>query len=98
MAVDPLLFEQRLEMVIRGSHAFGSAHKQDAVVAQREMKEREDLFLKLRADIDKNIAAADEVEARKRCIAQQIMDREDDRRAQIARHAITVMLLDEEAF
>ena len=52
-----------------------AAEKQDAAFAQREMEQREDLLLRLGAQIDQEIAAGDQVEARERRIGQHILRR-----------------------
>ena len=61
------------------------------------MEQREDFLLNLGAQIDEKVAAADQVEARERRIGDQIMDGEDDRRSQLARHPIALIFLGEEA-
>jgi hypothetical protein len=96
MPVDPLFFEDRLKLVAGAAHGFRGAEKQDAAFAQGKMEQREDFLLNLGAQIDEKVAAAYEVEARERCIGDQIMDREDNRRTQLARHPIALSFLGEE--
>ena len=70
MPEDPLLLGDRLEPVGKVAHGFGGAENEDSALVQREMEQREDLLLHLGAQVDQDIAARYEIEARERRIGQ----------------------------
>ena len=63
MPVNPMLFANRLEAIRNVTDRFGGAQKKHTSLAQREMEQRQDLPLRLRAQVDEQIAAGDEIEA-----------------------------------
>ena len=96
MPKNPLLFGDRFEPVGEVADRFGGAENEDSALAQREMEQREDLLLHLGTQVDQDVAAGYEVEARERRIGQKILRREYHRFAQLARHAVAMILLGEE--
>ena len=72
MPIDPLRLGDRLEAVVETADRLGAAEKQDAALAQREMEQQKDLLLRFRAQIDQQVAAGDQVEARERRVGQHI--------------------------
>ena len=70
MPEDPLLLGDRLEPVGKVAHRFGRAENEDSALVQREMEQREDLLLHLGTQVDQDIAARYEIEAREWRIGQ----------------------------
>ena len=92
-----MLLADRLEAIRNAADRFGGAEKEHAALAQREMEQGQNLPLRLRAQVDEQIAAGDEVEARERRVGQQALAREHHRLTQFAHDLIVVVLLGEEA-
>ena len=63
MPVNPVLLADRLEAIRNAADRFGGTQKKHTSLAQREMEEGQDLPLRLRAQVDEQIAAGDEIEA-----------------------------------
>ena len=61
------------------------------------MEQQKNLFLRVGAQIDQEVTARDQVEARERRIGQHILRREDHRPAQLRHHPVAVLLLCKEA-
>ncbi len=95
--IEPLRLGDHLEAAVGVADRLRAAKKQNAALAQREMEKRDDLRLRLGAQIDQKIAARNQVEARERRIGQHILHREDHRRAQFGQYPVTVILLRKEA-
>ena len=55
------------------------------------------MLLRVAVQVDQQIAARDQVEPRKRRVAQQVVQREEHRLAQLATDAVAARLADEEA-
>ena len=53
--------------------------------------------LRFGAQIDQQVAAGDQIEARERRIGQHVLDREDDHPAQLGHHPVAMVLLGKEA-
>ena len=70
MPEDPLLLGDWLEPIGKVAHCFGGAENKNSALVQREMEQREDLLLHLGAQVDQDIAARYEIEARERRIGQ----------------------------
>ena len=87
----------RLKLVAGAGHGFRRAEKQDTALAQGEMEQRKDALLHLGPQVDQEIAATDQIEARKRRIGHHVVDREHDRRAELARHPVAMIFPGEEA-
>ena len=82
-AIDPPFLRHRLEQVVVPPDRFGIAEKQMPALPQREMAKRDDPLLRVRLQIDQEIAARDEVQPRERRVAQQVLRREHDHVAQL---------------
>ena len=96
MAVDALLFADRLEAVLELPNRFGPSQKQHAPGAKSEMKQREDLVLRAGLQIDQHVPAGNHIEPREGRVRQKVLDRKNHGVAQIAHNAITVALACEE--
>ena len=92
-----MLLADRLEAIGNAADRFGGAQKEHAALAQREMEKGQDLALRLRAQVDEQIAAGDEVEAGERRVGQQALTGEHHRLTQFAHDLIAVVLFGEEA-
>src|SRR5208283_4632532 len=87
----------RLEKVGALADGFRGAQKQDPALIQRTMEQRKDLFLFFWLQIDQQIAAGYEIQARERRIGQQILNRKDYRISQVTAHAVAMVLVRKEA-
>ena len=96
MPINPVRLGDRLEPVAELRDRLGPAEEQDAAVAQREIEQSQDLLLRLRLQIDQQIAAGHQVEARKRRIGQHILRRKYHQRAQLRCDPVALFLLLEE--
>ena len=97
MAIEPRRFGNHFEAVIDMVGRFRVAKEQDAVFAQREMEQRDDLRLCFRAQVDQEVPAGNQVEPRERRVGQEVLYREDHRRAQLGSNLVAVVLLGKEA-
>ena len=97
MAEDPLRLRNHLEAPVGRIHGLRAAEQQNAALAQRKMERREHPRLRFRPQVDQQIAARNQVEVRKWRICQNILDGEDDARAQLRRYPVAVVLFHEEA-
>ncbi len=97
LPIDPLRLGDRLEPVVETAHRLGAAEQQNAALAEREMEQQKNLFLRLGAQIDQQIAAGDQVEARERRIGQHILHREHHHTAQLGHDPVAVLLPGKEA-
>src|SRR5579864_7958612 len=97
MPEDPLLFRDRFEAAAKAAGRLGYAENDDSALALGEMEQREHLLLHLWAQVDQDVAAGYQVEARERRIAQQTLGREHHRFAQLARHPEALIVPREEA-
>ncbi len=77
------------------ARALGAAHEQQPAGAQRKMKNVEDSLLRLRRQVDEEVAAGDKVDPRKRGVAQEVMHREKNLLAQLLAHAVAAVILAE---
>src|SRR6185437_5271975 len=73
------------------------AQQEEAARIERIMERAANLLLQVAIEIDEEIAAGDQVDARERRVLQQIMNREQHDIAQLLAHAIPVSLAREEA-
>ena len=83
-----MLLADRLEAIRNAADRFGGAEKEHASLAQREMEEGQNFPLRLRAQVDEQIAAGDEIEAGERRVGQQALTREHHRLTQFAHDLI----------
>ena len=97
MPINPVLLADRLEAIRNIAHRLGGPKKENTVLVQREMEKRQNLALRLRAQIDEQIAAGDEIEAGERRVGQQALAGEHHRLTQFAHDPIAVVLFGEEA-
>ncbi len=82
----------RLELVEQAAGALARSQKQVAAGLQREMEQREDGLLRVRLEVDQQVAAGDQIELRERRVANQVVRREDDALADVLRDVIAVRL------
>ena len=79
------------------AHAFGGAEEEPAVRLQREVKKREEVLLQLRAEVDQQIAATDQIELEKGRILDDVLLGEDQQVADAFVDAIAAAIGGEEA-
>ncbi len=89
-------FVHRLEQVGKRANRFGGSEEQKPSRLQGVMKSRQDFFLQPGLEINQQVAATDEVHARERRVAQEILPSEDDHLPQGFADAVAALLLDEE--
>ena len=96
-AIDAPLLADHLEQVLGAVERFGVAEEQIAAIAQREVQQRKNAALRLRLQIDEQVAAGADVDARERRIAQHVLRREHHHVAYFFLHAIDMFVLVEES-
>jgi hypothetical protein len=74
--VDAVLLVDRLEQVLAAVDGLGGAEEEPPARAQGEVGDLDDAPLGVAAEIDQEVAAAEDVDARKRCVPEQIVHRE----------------------
>ena len=87
---------QRLEPVIVAADRFGRAEQQHTALVQCKVEQRDGLGLRLKIEIDQQIAARHQIDARKWRIGQHILHGKHDLAAQRRGHAITGIFAYEE--
>ena len=95
--IKPLRLGNHLETTSVFAGGLRCSEEQDAAWFQREMKQRHDLRLRLRAQIDQQVPAGYKIQAREWRIGQHILHREDHRGAQFRGDAIAAIFFREEA-
>ena len=95
--VDLLLSVQGLEQLGKAADRFRPTQPQKAVRLECVVKNREQLLLHAGLEIDQQIAAGDDVDARERRIADEVLPREYDHLAQRLDDAVAAALVNEEA-
>ena len=86
----------RFKQLSERADRFGSPKEKKAVWFEGVMKRRDDLFLQTGFQVNQQIAATDQIEARERRIAQEILPRKHDHLPQRLADAETAVLLDKE--
>ena len=94
---DPPLLGDRAEQLVLAADRLGRAEEQVPALAQREVEQADEALLDLGLEIDQQVAAADQVEARERRVLQQVLRREGDRLPERLPDAVGVVLLLEPA-
>jgi hypothetical protein len=97
LPIDPLRLGDWLEPIVEAAHRLGAAEYQNTALAEREMEQQKNLLLRLGAQIDQEVTAGNQVQARERRIGQHILRREDHDPAQLGYDPIAVLLLSKEA-
>jgi len=92
-----VLLVHRLEELREAPDGFRRAQIQEAARLERVVKDGEHLLLQARLEIDQQVAATDDVHARERGIADDVLSGEDDHLAQGLVDPIAAFLLDEES-
>src|SRR5438046_1145891 len=77
--------------------ALGGAQKQIAASPQRKMEQRNDPILQIGVQIDQQVTAGNQIDARERSVLDEIMRREDTHLAQFLDHAVSVSFMDKPA-
>ncbi len=62
MAIDPVGLGDRFETVTSDADGLRPAEKQNSPLAQRKVEQRKNLLLDLGAQVDEQVAAADEIQ------------------------------------
>ena len=94
-AVDAVLLVHRGEQAALHVGRLGAAEEQIATRLEGEMEGVQDLGLHLAIQIDQQVAAADEIQAGKRRIAEQVVLGEQHLLAQLLFHPVLVLLLEQ---
>ena len=94
--IDLVLLVHRLEQVGEAADGFRGAQKQKSLRLERVMERGERLLLQARLEINQQVAATDEVHARERRVADEVLPGEDDHLAQRLADPVAAFLLDEE--
>ena len=96
MPVNPLRFRDHFESSVDFTGRFRTAKQQNATLTQREMEQRDDPRLRVGPQIDQQIAARNQVDARKWRIGQHVLHGENDQSPQLRHYFITVPVFREE--
>ena len=96
-AVDPMLTIDRREQVRKRADGLRRAEEEEAVRVQRVMERRDHAFLQGWCEVDEQIAAADEVDARERRIGRDVLLGEKAHLPDGFADAVLVILAGEEA-
>ena len=92
-----MLLVHRLKQLRERANRFGRAQEEKSFRSKGVMKRWHDLFLQTGFEIDQQVAATDEVDARERRVAQEILPGENDRLTQRLADAVATVLLDKES-
>src|SRR5439155_23494670 len=95
--VDFVLLVHRLKQLCERANRLGRAQEEESFRFKGVMKRRHDLFLQTGFEIDQQVAATDEVDARERRVAQEILSGENDDLPQRLGNPIAAVLLDKES-
>ena len=95
--VDPVLLVDCLEQVLAAVDRLGGTEKEPPARSQGEVGDLDDALLGVAVEIDQQVAAAEEIDARERRVLEQVVHREQHGLAQLAADAIAAPLLGEEA-
>ena len=90
LAVDLAVLVDRVELVEQPARALARSEEQIAARLEREMKQRQDRLLRVRLEVDQQVAAGDQIELGERRIADDVVRREDDALAQVLRDLVAV--------
>jgi hypothetical protein len=97
MRIQPVLFiDDPKERAFVGD-GFRTAKKEHPIRAQRELEGVEHSLLRVTVEINQEIAAGNQIHPRKRSVPDQVMHGEQHNLAQFTPHAVTPLVLDEEA-
>ena len=96
--VDAVLLVEGHEQVLVAPDALRRTQQQHTRFAQGEVQQRQHALLDLGLQVNEHVAAGDDVDARKRRVAQQILGRENDLLANVLRNLPACFDLVEELF
>ena len=94
LRVDPVFLVQHAEEPVRLIHRLGGAQKQAAFGLQGEMKRIQHALLRIRVQIDQQVATGDQVHPRERRVLDQVVGGKQYHFAQLAAHAVAIVVLD----
>ena len=83
LAVDAPVRVDGLELVGQLARRLARAEEQHAAGLEREVKQRQHLLLHQRLEVDQQVAAGDEVDARERRVVDHVVLREHDHLPQL---------------
>ena len=95
--VDLVLRVGELEEIAVHADRLRAAEPQEAVGAQCVVHQGNEPLLQHRVEVNEQVAAGDEVQARERRIAERVLAREDAHFADLLRHPVTAVGIHEEA-
>ena len=95
--VDAMPLVDGAKQVLAAVDRLGDAEEEAAARPQREVDDLERVPLRLAIEVDEEVAAADQVEAREGRVLQQVVRREDDHLADLGADAVAPRVADEEA-
>src|SRR5919204_4154473 len=78
LAIELPMLVENLESIGKRAERFRRAEEQHAALREREMEDGQDPLLRRRLEIDEQVAAGDEIDARERRIADHVVLREHD--------------------
>ena len=85
----PVLVDD-LEAARDGAGRLARAEEQNAAAVQREVEQRQHLLLRRRLEVDEQVAAGDEIDARERRVLDDVVLREDDHLAEVGDDLVAV--------
>ena len=97
LGIDLVLLVHRLEQIGEAADGFRGAQEQKSLRLERVMERGERLLLQARLEINQQVAATDEIHARKRRVADEVLPGEDDHLAQRLHDPVAAFLLDKKA-
>ena len=92
------MFVEHIEEIGRGVHRFGCTQKEIALVVERIVERGKKPFLRLAIEIDEHIATDNQIETRKRRVAQQIVYGKKNVLANFRFHLVAIFSFSEKAF
>ena len=94
--VNPRLGVQGGEEIGERADRLGAPQKQDAAGVEAVVKERDELFLELRGQVDQEVPADQDVELREGRVHDDVLGGKDRHLADLLAHPVAPLLLDEE--
>src|SRR5947209_18087626 len=95
--IDFVLPVHRLKQLCVTANRLGGAQEEKSPRSEGVMKRRHDPPLQTGFEIDQQVAATEQVDARERRVAQEILAGENDRLPQRFADAVTAVLIDKES-
>ena len=81
-----------VEEIAMGARGLRAAEPQEACRLERVVQDRQEALLQRRLEVDEQVAAGDEIDARKRRVLEDAVAGEEDNVAQFLPHVIMIAL------